>query len=52
MTQNERIAIIQELNKDGVFLLKGAISEVAEQLKVSEVTIYRYLNGVKKADRS
>ena len=52
MTQSERIAIIQELNKDGVFLLKGAISEIAKQLKVSEVTIYRYLNGVKKADRS
>lgn len=52
MTQSERIAIIQELNKDGVFLLKGAVSEIAKQLKVSEVTIYRYLNGVKKADRS
>ncbi len=52
MTQSERISIIQELNKDGVFLLKGAISEIAKQLKVSEVSIYRYLNGVKKADRS
>lgn len=52
MTQSERVSIIQELNKDGVFLLKGAINEIAKQLKVSEVTIYRYLNGVKKADRS
>jgi predicted transcriptional regulator YheO len=29
-------------------LLKGSVSEVASQLKVSEATTYRYLNKIKK----
>ncbi|WP_279388728.1 helix-turn-helix transcriptional regulator [Hydrogenispora ethanolica] len=48
MSQDEKIEIIKELNNSGVFLLKGSIGEVASQLKVSEATIYRYLNKVKK----
>jgi predicted transcriptional regulator YheO len=48
MDQNEKIEIIKELNEGGIFLLKGAIGEVASQLKVSEATIYRYLSKVKK----
>lgn len=48
MAQDEKIQIIKELNNNGVFLLKGSVSEVASQLKVSEATIYRYLNIIKK----
>jgi predicted transcriptional regulator YheO len=50
MSQDEKIEIIKQLNDRGIFLLKGSISEVALQLKVSEATIYRYLNKVKKED--
>lgn len=47
MKPEEKIEIVSELNKLGVFLLKGAVSEVAKNLKSSEATIYRYLQKVK-----
>ncbi|PLS16042.1 YheO-like PAS domain protein [Bacillus sp. M6-12] len=50
MTQEEKIDIVYELNKKGVFLLKGAVNEVARILKVSEATLYRYLQKVKEKD--
>jgi len=48
MSQEEKIKIVQELYDNGVFLLKGTISEIAKQLATSEATIYRYLNKIKK----
>ncbi|OBA06124.1 hypothetical protein A9P44_04210 [Paenibacillus polymyxa] len=48
MNQEEKIGIVNELNNLGIFLLKGAVSEVAEQLKTSEATIYRYIKIVQK----
>ena len=47
MSPEEKLHIIDQLNKKGIFLLKGAVSEVAKQLKTSEPTIYRYLNKLK-----
>jgi len=47
MTQAEKVEVIQKLNEGGVFLLKGAVSKVANRLNVSEATVYRYLNGIK-----
>lgn len=44
MSPEEKIQIVQSLSDQGVFLLKGAVSEVAKRLKTSEPTIYRYLN--------
>ncbi len=43
LTAAERQQIVHELDNRGVFLVKGAISEVAKQLGCSEATIYRYL---------
>jgi len=48
LSQDEKVAIVKGLNDDGVFLLKGSIAYVAEKLCVSEATVYRYLNSVKK----
>lgn len=48
MSQSEKVEVIGELNNSGVFLLKGAVSEVAARLKVSEPTVYRYLSKIKK----
>jgi len=48
MSQSEKIMIVRKLSEGGVFLLKGAISRVAAKLQVSEPTVYRYLNSVKK----
>jgi len=36
------------LNQKGIFMLKGAVSEVAKQLHCSEPSIYRYLNILNK----
>lgn len=48
MDQDEKILVVEELNNNGIFLIKGAVSEAANALKVSEATIYRYLGIVKK----
>ena len=48
MSQSEKIEIIKKLNEGGVFLLKGTVTKVASRLNVSEATVYRYLNGIKK----
>jgi predicted transcriptional regulator YheO len=47
LSQDIRMEIIKELNDRGIFLVKGAISEVARELYCSEPTIYRYLNKLK-----
>lgn len=44
LTQNEKMAVIQELHDKGVFLIKGAVPEVAQALACSEATVYRYLS--------
>lgn len=44
----ERISIVEELYKNGLFVLKGSVYALAKVLEVSEPTIYRYLNRVKK----
>ncbi|WP_423364152.1 helix-turn-helix transcriptional regulator [Mycoplasma sp. P36-A1] len=47
LTQDNRIEVIELLNEKGIFMLKGAVNEVASILEVSEPTIYRYLSKVK-----
>ncbi len=46
LTADEKIEIVRELESKGVFMLKGAVSEVAEKLMVSEATLYRYIRKV------
>jgi predicted transcriptional regulator YheO len=48
LTQDERLDVIDILIQKGVFMLKGAVSEVAKQLHCSEPTIYRYINKLNK----
>ncbi|QXM06543.1 helix-turn-helix transcriptional regulator [Crassaminicella indica] len=48
LTQDERLRIVDILNQKGIFMLKGAVSEVAKQLHCSEPSIYRYLNKLQK----
>lgn len=44
MSVDEKVKITHDLDEQGVFLMKGAVSDVANQLKISETTVYRYLN--------
>lgn len=43
LVMDEKKEIVKKLNDKGVFLLKGAVAEVAMRLETSEQTIYRYL---------
>jgi predicted transcriptional regulator YheO len=44
MTRNEKMEIIWKLSDQGIPRMKGAISEIARQLKISESTVYRYIS--------
>lgn len=48
LSLDERMSIVEELNDNGLFLLKGGITALAERLSMSEPTIYRYLSKLKK----
>ncbi len=48
LDQDEKIAIVSELNDKGVFLIKGSVIHVAEALSVSVATVYRYLGKLKR----
>ena len=48
LTMDEKVQIVTALYQAGVFSMKGAVSEVAQQLATSEATIYRYLGRLKK----
>ena len=45
MTPEEKRGVVEELDRRGIFLLKGAVGTVARRLEVSEPTVYRYLRG-------
>lgn len=47
LNKDTRLDIIKNLEEKGVFQLKGAIGKVANLLKISEPTIYRYLQEIK-----
>lgn len=51
LTQEEKIDIVRELYEKGVFMIKGAVSDVAEKLSVSEATLYRYIRMVTKKSK-
>lgn len=50
MSQEEKLDIIERLNENGIFLLKGIVSIVASELSTSEASIYRYLSKIKRAN--
>jgi predicted transcriptional regulator YheO len=47
MTKLDKLKIVAFLNDKGLFLIKGAIDELALSLNVSKVTIYGYLDELK-----
>ncbi|HTI13495.1 MAG TPA: PAS domain-containing protein [Dictyobacter sp.] len=50
MSKNDKLKIVSFLNDKGLFLIKGAIDELATALNVSKVTIYGYLDELKSSD--
>lgn len=46
LNQFERRDIVEQLNEQGLFQLKGAVSFVAKKFSCSNATIYRYLSEI------
>jgi predicted transcriptional regulator YheO len=49
MKKKHKLAVVEELQARGVFLLRDAVEMVAESLSVSKFTIYNYLNELSAA---
>ena len=50
LTVEERIQIISGLDEAGIFLLKGAVKDVADALECSQASVYRYLSLIRKEE--
>ena len=48
LTSEERLQIIAALEASGIFLLKGAVKDVAAGLCCSPASVYRYLSQIRK----
>lgn len=48
LKRKDKIELIRFMDKKGIFLMKGAIDKVAEKLGISKVTVYSYLDIIKK----
>ncbi len=48
MTKRERLEIISFMDEKGVFLVKGSVEKVAAKMNISSVTVYGYLDEVRK----
>jgi len=51
LSQDARVDIVAKLEKKGIFKIKGSVVEVADILQISEPSIYRYLNKLKKGEK-
>jgi predicted transcriptional regulator YheO len=45
LTRDDKVAIVRELDRAGVFSLRGAAETVAGQLGVSRASVYSHLNA-------
>ncbi|CAN7781025.1 PAS domain-containing protein [Caballeronia sp. dw_19] len=43
MDKSEKLKVVSELTKRGVFMIKGAVERVAQSLSVTRFTVYNYL---------
>ena len=50
LKRKDKIDLIRFMHKKGIFLMKGAIEKVAEKLTISKVTVYSYLDIIKKEE--
>jgi predicted transcriptional regulator YheO len=48
MHKEDKLRIIRELKKKGLFLIKGTNKIVAQELNVSLATVYKYLEEIQE----
>ena len=44
----QRLAVMERLERDGVFLLKGAVKDASGALGISQASVYRYLSRIRQ----
>ena len=49
LKREEKLELIRFMEQKGIFLLKGAVDKVAIKMGISKVTVYSYLDEVKKS---
>lgn len=47
MTRKKAVELVRFMDEKGIFLVKGAIEQVAARMGVSKVTVYSYLDEAK-----
>lgn len=52
MTYTERYELIQLLENKGVFLMKGAVDQIAISMGISRFTVYNHLRSIRKAKKN
>ena len=50
MTRDEKVLLVQSLESQGAFLIRGAVEHVAKAMGVSKFTIYNYLKEIRSQD--
>ena len=48
MSRDEKLDVMRFMESRGVFLTKGAVDKISEKMGVSKVTVYSYLDELKK----
>lgn len=48
LKRKDKIELISFMDKKGLFLIKGAVEKAAEKLQISKVTVYSYLDEIRK----
>lgn len=49
LTYHEKMLLMSRLEKKGVLLMKGSVSEIARMLKTTEPSIYRYISKLNES---
>jgi predicted transcriptional regulator YheO len=48
LKRKDKIELLKFMDEKGIFLIKGSVDKVAEKLGISKVTVYSYLDEIKK----
>lgn len=51
MSRDQKIALIRFMNDKQIFAIKGVLDKVADRMNISKVTVYSYLDEIKKSDK-
>lgn len=50
MSRDQKISLIRFMNDRHIFTIKGTLDKVADRMNVSKVTVYSYLDEIKKSE--